>query len=149
MFRGLTELSLDEKGRVTIPSRYRSLLQESPESQCILTIDIDASCLLLYPFAHWERIEKQIESLPSFEPQSRKLQRLFIGHAVELSLDKLGRILVPPPLREFAQLQKEVVLLGQGKKLELWGAEKWQRERQQWLSEETKDLTSSLLSISI
>lgn len=149
MFRGMTEISLDDKGRITLPSRYRAMLQALPQSDCVLTIDIDASCLLLYPFQVWESIERQIECLPSFDPHARKLQRLFIGHACEISMDKLGRMLIPTPLREYAQLEKEVVLLGQGKKFELWGAHKWQQQRQQWLTEETTGLSASLLSISL
>ncbi len=148
MFRGLPKLSLDDKGRLIIPSRYRPMLIEF-HATCVLTIDIDASCLLLYPYNHWELIEKQIENLPSFDPTARKLQRLFIGHAEEITLDKQGRMLVPTALREFAALQKEVVLLGQGKKFEIWDSEKWQAQCQSWLSEETKALSNSLLSISI
>ncbi|MFI4937760.1 MAG: division/cell wall cluster transcriptional repressor MraZ [Candidatus Berkiellales bacterium] len=152
MFRGVSELSLDEKGRLAVPIRYRELLKLQANGQCIITIDTEERCLLIYPMTEWEKIEKQIEALPSFNPLARRVQRLLIGHATEANLDGNGRMLVPPPLRDYASLQKEIVLIGQGRKFELWDAASWVVRRDLWLQ---KDLTteseipSSLLAISL
>ncbi|MEK7733955.1 MAG: division/cell wall cluster transcriptional repressor MraZ, partial [Pseudomonadota bacterium] len=90
--------------------------------------------LLLYPFPDWEEIERKLVKLPSFNAQSRRLQRLLIGHATECDLDAAGRILLPPPLREFASLDKAVVLIGQGNKFEIWDESTWNTRRAEWLS---------------
>lgn len=170
MFRGVSELSLDNKGRLAIPTRHRDLLffqgchstesnkNTSPEQTdlqtgaCVVTIDTKERCLLIYPMCQWEKIEQQIEALPSFNAQARKVQRLILGHATEVSPDSHGRLLIPPPLREFAGLDKQVVLVGQGKKFELWDKSEWDKQRDIWLKEETKDgddLPPSLMSISL
>lgn len=91
-------------------------------------------CLLLYPLPEWEPIEKKLTGLSGFNPQIRALQRLLVGHAHELEMDAAGRILLPPMLRQFAGLEKNVVLVGQGAKLELWNEERWQREVEQALA---------------
>lgn len=132
MLRGLNELSLDAKGRLAIPTRYRQELTDSCGGQLVVTVDRD-HCLLMYPFPEWEIVEKKIVKLPALNSRVRQLQRLLIGHATEVEMDGSGRVLVPPPLREYAELDKKVVLLGQGNKFELWDAHRWQDRRQEWL----------------
>ncbi|HET9843804.1 MAG TPA: division/cell wall cluster transcriptional repressor MraZ [Gammaproteobacteria bacterium] len=152
MFRGVNELSLDNKGRVAMPTRYRELILQEADNQLVLTIDTEEKCLLIYPLPEWEKIERQIESLPSFNKAARRVQRLLIGHATEINLDSHGRFLIPPPLRDYAQLDKGIILIGQGKKFELWNEGYWSKCREQWLQEEVKredDLPPSLLSISL
>jgi MraZ protein len=83
----------------------------------------------------WEEIERKLVKLPSFNKQARRLQRLFIGHATECELDSAGRILLPPPLREFAGLEKDAVLIGQGNKFEIWSDVAWNARRAEWLAE--------------
>ena len=100
----------------------------------IVTIDTEEACLLLYPLAEWEIIEQKIEALPSFQKVSRRIQRLLIGHATEVEMDGNGRILLPALLRDYAHLDKEVILLGQGKKFEIWDNVKWQGGRDGWLA---------------
>jgi MraZ protein len=133
VFRGINTINLDDKGRLAIPARYRDRLQSSAAGQVILTIDTAARCLLLYPLPEWECIEKKIEALPSFNPEARRIQRLLMGHATDIEIDSHNRILVPPPLREYASLQKAVVLVGQGKKFEIWDESHWQQTRDQWI----------------
>lgn len=133
MFRGLNSIHLDDKGRMALPTRYRARLQTDADSKLIVTIDTDERCLLLYPLPEWECIEKKIEALPSFNPLSRRIQRLLIGHATEIELDSHGRVLLPPPLREYASLQKNIVLVGQGKKFEIWDEVRWQETREDWI----------------
>jgi MraZ protein len=152
VFRGVNELSLDDKGRVAMPARYRELISQEAENEMVITIDTESRCLLMYPLSEWEKIERQIEALPSFNKAARRVQRLLIGHATEVTLDNNGRFLIPTPLREYAQLTKGVVLIGQGKKFELWDEAHWSESRTNWLQEEAKgevDLPPSLLSISL
>lgn len=152
MFRGVNELNLDSKGRMAMPSRYREELQSEADNQLVMTIDTEERCLLIYPLPEWEKIEKEVGALPSFNKAARRVQRLLIGHATEMNLDSHGRFLVPTPLRDYAQLDKRVILIGQGKKFELWSESHWSSSREQWLKEETKgedDLPPSLLSISL
>lgn len=151
MFRGVSELSLDNKGRIAIPARYRDQLLLRSQGHCVITIDTDECCLLIYPLSEWEKIEQQIEALPSFDKRVRRVQRLLIGHATDSVIDNHGRMLIPPPLRDFAKLQKDVVLIGQGRKFELWNENTWRNCRAQWLQEDIKDeqLPASLLSISL
>ena len=138
-FRGVSNLSLDAKGRVVLPARYRERLSEICASQLIVTIDTDQPCLLIYPLPEWERIEEKIEALPSFNPNTRRIQRLLIGHATEVEVTAAGRMLLPPPLRDYARLDKKVVLIGQGKKFELWDETLWSERMESWLDGEVGD----------
>lgn len=151
MFRGLNSVSIDEKGRITIPTQYRKLIMDD-KSLLVITIDTEDRCLLLYPLTQWKIIEGKLEQLPSFHPATRRIQRLLIGHATELELDRQGRILIPPLLREHAGLDRSVMLVGQGKKFELWGEGQWQVHRSAWLAEDLHDtskLPSELISLSL
>ncbi len=144
MFRGVSQLSLDAKGRIAVPARYRDLLAADCEGRLVVTVDRDG-CLLLYPAPEWERIEQTLMSRPNMNSQVRKLQRLLVGHATECELDGQGRLLVPPPLRDFAGLDKRVVLVGQGKKFEIWDEDTWSRNRELWFGEDADDALSEAL----
>ena len=137
MFRGINAILLDAKGRMAMPARYREQLQQNSVSQLVVTIDTESPCLLLYPLPEWEIIEQKVQALPSFNKAARRIQRLLIGHATEVELDANGRLLMPPLLREYAQLDKKVMLIGQGKKFELWDEQQWHTGRANWLKEET------------
>ena len=127
MFRGVTQLSLDNKGRLAIPTQYRDSLVAYCAGHLVVTAD-PSKCLLVYPQPAWEPIEQKLNGLSSFNPQTRSLQRLLVGNASDVEMDGAGRILVPPPLRQFAGLTKNVVLVGQGAKRELWEEEKWNQQ---------------------
>jgi len=149
MFRGVSQLSVDAKGRIAVPARYRDALNESCQGQLVVTVDRDG-CLLLYPAPEWERIEQSLMSRPNMNPQVRKLQRLLVGHATECDLDGQGRLLLPPPLREFAGLSKRVALVGQGNKFEIWDDDTWSRNRELWFGEDADDaLGDALESIAL
>lgn len=137
MFRGVNGINIDAKGRMTMPTRYRESLQQASHGRVVMTIDTEERCLLLYPMNVWEDIENKIASLPSFNPAARRIQRLLIGHATESELDGNGRVLLPPLLREYASLEKSVVLVGQGKKFEIWNETYWQQRRHEWLTDES------------
>ena len=133
MFRGVTAINLDDKGRITIPTRYRNTLMHESGGQIVATIDTSDRCLLLYPLTEWELIEEKLADLPSFDAAVRRFQRLMIGHADDMQMDAQGRCLVPSALRDYAGLTKAVVLVGQGKKFELWQDSQWQAGRTTWL----------------
>lgn len=135
MFRGLSAGQIDSKGRITIPANYRTLMVEEASGSLVVTIDTEDRCLLLYPFPQWQVIEEKLEALPSFQPAARRIQRLLLGHATELELDRQGRILLPPLLRDYAELDKSVILVGQGKKIEIWNERLWEDVRATWLAE--------------
>lgn len=133
MFRGVNSVNLDAKGRMAIPARYRDKITAHCGGCLVATIDTEARCLLLYPVEEWEIIQAKVEALPSFNPAARRIQRLLIGHATDIEMDASGRLLLPAPLREYAELEKKVVLLGQGKKFEIWSEQLWQSTRDEYL----------------
>ena len=120
MFRGATLVNLDSKGRLSVPTRYREQLLENAAGQMVCTIDIHHPCLLLYPLPEWEIIEQKLSRLSSMNPVERRVQRLLLGHASECQMDGAGRLLIAPVLRQHAGLTKEVMLVGQFNKFELW-----------------------------
>lgn len=132
-FRGINNISVDAKGRMAMPARYRERLLESCGGRLVVTVDRD-HCLLVYPLPEWEIIEEKLNALPSLNKQSRLLQRLLIGHATELDMDGQGRILLPAMLRDFAGLKKKTVLIGQGKKFEIWDEETWNESQEEWVA---------------
>lgn len=151
MFRGVNTISLDSKGRLAMPSRYRDQLMSQFGGCLVATIDPMAKCLLLYPIDIWEEIQKKIEGLSSFNSDTRRFQRMMIGYATDLELDGSGRVLLPQVLRAHAELDKQVALVGQGKKLELWSEANWDEQRTLWMSQQTVggELPAELQSLSL
>ena len=150
MFRGATKVTLDDKGRMVIPTRYREQIAERAQGQLVVTVDRD-QCLLLYPLPDWEKTESKLMSLPTLHAQARRLQRLMVGHATDLTLDGHGRLLLPPELREFAGLERHAMLIGQGNRFELWDEARWMQRRDVWLANEeaATDLPSELDSLNL
>ncbi len=134
MFRGVSALNLDAKGRLAIPTRHREALVAQSNGQLVITVNNSERCLWLYPLNEWEEIERKVVSLPSLDPAAQRLKRILIGHASDCDLDRNGRVLLPAPLREFADLDKRVVLIGQGNKFELWNESLWNARREEWLA---------------
>lgn len=133
---------------MAMPAKYRDRLQDLCGGQLVITVDRDDRCLLVYPLPEWEEIERKLAKLPSLNKQTRRLQRLLIGHATECELDSAGRILLPPKLREYAGLDKQVMLLGQVNKFELWDEQAWSAI---WSNEEAGEegLSAELESLSL
>jgi MraZ protein len=127
MFQGAAALSLDAKGRMAIPVRHRAALAGAAEGQLVLSAH-PHGCLILYPRPAWEPIRAKLMAAPSLEKQSAQLQRLLVGFAEEQQIDTAGRILVSPVLRNFAALDKEVMLVGQGTHFEIWSTEAWESQ---------------------
>jgi len=139
MFRGATLVNLDSKGRLSVPTRYRDQLNESASGQMVCTIDINHACLLLYPLPEWEIIEQKLSRLSSMNPQERRVQRLLLGHASECQMDNAGRLLIAPVLRQHAGLTKEVMLVGQFNKFELWDETTWYQQVKEDIDAEQSD----------
>ena len=150
MFRGANKVTLDAKGRMVMPTRYRERLAERSQGHLVVTIDRD-QCLLLYPLPDWEEIERKLMRLPTLNVQARRLQRLMVGHATEVELDGHGRLLLPPQLREFGGLTREAMLIGQGTRFELWDEARWNERRDEWLQDEElpAQLSAELESLSL
>lgn len=138
MFRGASKVTLDAKGRMAVPTRHRQRIADVCDGQLVITVDVDY-CLALYPFPDWEELERRLMRLPSLNRQARRLQRLMVGYATEVELDGHGRILLPKELREFAGLERQAILIGQGNRFELWDESRWSERRDEWLSAEESD----------
>ncbi|MEM6160364.1 division/cell wall cluster transcriptional repressor MraZ [Erwinia sp. P6884] len=151
MFRGATLVNLDSKGRLAVPTRYRETLIGESQGQMVCTIDLRQPCLLLYTLPEWEIIERKLARLSSMNPEERRVQRLLLGHASECQMDNAGRVLVANTLRQHANLTKEVMLVGQFNKFELWDEQTWyqqvredidaEQSTQEPLSERLQDLS--------
>jgi MraZ protein len=131
MFRGATKVTVDDKGRVVVPTRHRSLLVARGEGRLVVTADRD-KCLLIYSAPDWEQIEQQVMSLPSLHPRSYELQHLLVGRASEVELDGHGRIALSGELRGVVGLDRTAMLIGQGKRLELWDEQRWNEHCAEW-----------------
>ena len=139
MFRGVNNISLDAKGRMAIPTRFRESLQSNCASQLVVTVDTDR-CLLIYPLPEWQEIERKLVKLPSLNKTARNLQRMLMGNATEVEMDGQGRILIPTSLRTYASLEKKAVMIGQGHKFELWNEESWNSQLNEWQETDLEQL---------
>ncbi len=151
LFRGVNKLTLDAKGRFAIPTRYRVDLQEYCNSELVITIDTQR-CLLIYPKPIWLEKEHKLMQMPNIDERTRIMQRLLVGHATEVPMDTQGRVLLPPPLREFANLEKQAIMIGQEMKLELWDEAHWNQKCEEWLKkfeQSEESLSAGMESLSI
>ena len=126
MFRGANAISLDAKGRLTMPTRYRDEFVAHSAGQLVITVDISSPCLSIYTLESWAEVESRLRNLSSVRPETQRLQRVLIGNAVDIELDSHGRFVVPPLLRAHCKLDKRVMLVGQLNKLHLWDEGTWQ-----------------------
>lgn len=133
-FRGASNVTVDAKGRLGIPSRYRQALDESCKGKLIVTADADG-CLLIYPAPSWQPVEEALFQEPSTDKHVRFLQRLMVGHATECEMDSQGRVLLASPLREYANIKKRGILFGQRHRFELWDKARWEQERERGAEE--------------
>lgn len=145
MFRGVATFNMDAKGRMAIPAKFRKHLDACCEGRLVVTIDHGDHCLQLYPLPEWEAVEQKLSALPSLNHQVRKLKRMLLGYATDCEMDSNGRILLPAKLREFANLQKSTVMIGQGNKFELWDGETWNELMDDCLDEDFGGILSDEL----
>jgi len=146
-FRGASNLTIDAKGRMVLPARYRERLSEICSGQLVVTIDTDQPCLLIYPLNEWEIVEEKINALPGFNKAVRRIQRKLIGYATDVEVDANGRIMLSQPLRDYAHLGRKVVLIGQGNKFELWDQERWEKLCQEDYDDE--EIPPALMELSL
>lgn len=142
MFRGRQRLALDSKGRLQLPSKFRTGTLVEETGRVVVTID-RAPCLLIYPLPEWEIVEHKLARLSSVSETARQWKRFLLGNAEDCEIDAQARILLPAELRVFALLEKQVMLVGQGNKLELWNAPLWDGQNAAWLAQ-SSSLAASL-----
>lgn len=133
MYRGANLLTVDVKGRVAMPARYRQSLLDASGGQMVITAH-PSRCLLLYPLPTWIETERNLMALSDFDKQPAALKRLLVGHATEVEMDKQGRLLLPPVLRDYAQLSREAMLVGRINGFELWDETAWNAQRDQFVA---------------
>jgi len=126
MFRGSSFHTIDNKGRLIVPARFRQFIK-SKDGDGVMISRMD-NCLVAYPFKEWRNLENKILSLAETSENMRRFRRVFIGGAFECSCDKQDRILVPPSLRQYAQLEKEIVLVGVLDHFEIWSRDSYDKE---------------------
>lgn len=129
MFRGISNLSIDTKGRIAIPTKYRDEITDDFKGQMVLSVDHGVRCLVLYPMSKWVDTEQNLMGLPNLSDAVRDMKRLILGHAEDVKMDGQGRIMIAAPLREYAQMEKKIVMIGQGDKFELWDEQAWNAGR--------------------
>ncbi|MBI1732216.1 MAG: division/cell wall cluster transcriptional repressor MraZ [Gammaproteobacteria bacterium] len=135
MFRGFSTVSIDSKGRLAVPSRFRERLSVVAGGRLVQTLNPLDRALWLYPLSEWELIEAKLAALSDFDRQSRRAKQMMRGYATDCELDAQGRILLPAELREYAKLKRQAVVLGQGNKFEVWDFSAWHAQRDQWLEQ--------------
>ncbi|MDD5275471.1 MAG: division/cell wall cluster transcriptional repressor MraZ [Methylovulum sp.] len=139
MFRGISSINLDDKGRLAVPTRYREELHTCCGRQMVVTVAVnercmgESGCLWLYPLPEWEKVEQTISKLSTLNKMAGKLRRFLIGNATECEMDAQGRLLLPEKLRKFAGMDKKIVLVGQLNKFEIWNEEAWMVKENEWL----------------
>lgn len=125
MFYGEYEHTIDRKGRLIIPAKFRQALKDQGSKALFLTRGLDG-CLFLFPEAEWRQAEARFKQIPFTKSEGRKFNRLFFSGAAEVDVDGLGRLLVPKTLKDFAQIKQDVVVVGVSNRIEIWAKEKWQ-----------------------
>ncbi len=130
VFRGSDPINMDTKGRMAIPTRYRSLLEDICSNDLVITIDMKSTCLTLSPLPEWKKFEEKVSALPAMDELGEMLSRFVVGQAKDLQVDGSGRILIPTELRGYAELEKKLVLVGRTQRLEIWSEENWNAERE-------------------
>ena len=143
MFRGQFEHSIDAKGRTSLPARFREILAARGSERLVITADVEP-CLLAFPLDHWQAFEEKLGALPRLDQRVKLVKRIYIGNAHEVSIDSAGRVLIPPPLRAHAGLEKEAVFTGQIEHIEIWSGESWQKAREEVTAEEFQKALNGL-----
>jgi MraZ protein len=142
VFRGRYEHAIDGKGRISIPAKFREILNKKYDDRLVIT-NFD-HCLIAFPAEEWAILEQKAGSFSLLSKDTSAFFRFFYSSAVDCVIDKQGRLLIPQSLREYANLQKDVVLVGEGKRIEIFAKERWQEEAEK--AEEDFDKIRDTLS---
>ncbi|HEX7403704.1 MAG TPA: division/cell wall cluster transcriptional repressor MraZ [Usitatibacter sp.] len=148
MFQGAAQVNLDAKGRMAVPTRTRDPLTQGGTVGLVLTAHPDG-CLLLYPAPAWEPIRSQVMSFPSLDRQFSVWKRLLVGFAQDVEIDSAGRLLIPPELRDFAHITRQVMFVGQGSHYEIWDLEQWNAQLETLRSGGSTSLPPGMESFSL
>lgn len=127
MFRGQFVHTIDSKGRISLPARFRDAIVAEGDGRLVLTPAPSDPCLHLYPLSHWAEFERKIAELPRFDPHIVRFRRMYVSAALECEVDGAGRVLIATDYRERASLEKEVLLAGMGRFIEVWSKKLWDR----------------------
>jgi len=146
VFRGRYEHAIDSKGRISIPSKFREILNKKYDDRLVIT-NFD-HCLVAFPFEEWSALEQKINSLSLVKREVKTFMRFFYSSAIDCVVDKQGRLLIPQTLRDYASLQKDVMLVGEGRKIEIWAKERWQEEVQK-AEEDFDQVTDTLATLGL
>lgn len=144
-FLGEYEVTIDAKGRFLLPAGFKKQVPEEWGNQFVISRGIE-KCLTLYPMKTWEPIYAEIAQLNDFDPKVREFQRLFLNGATQVELDAAGRLLIPQGLKEYAGLQKDVVLMGRGKKIELWDQARYKQLFESFSPEDFSRLAKEVMA---
>ncbi len=147
MFIGSYAITMDAKGRMASPAKVRDARSAVCEGRLVVTAHTEERCLLVYPEPQWLDLQPKIEALPNIHRKARRMQRLLLGYATPLELDGNGRVLLPQTLRDYANLEKKLMLIGQGKKLELWSESGWNQELD--TGDDDESMPEEMLSLSL
>ena len=125
MFYGQYEHTIDKKGRVILPSRFRDMFKEYGIERLYVTTGLD-NCLFLFTEDEWKSQESKLKSMPFTKSDFRKFNRMYFSGASQIDFDKQGRILLPKYLKDFAEIKRDVVIIGVANRMEIWSKERWQ-----------------------
>lgn len=149
MFGGVSHLNLDPKNRIAMPARYRDILGVDFDNKIVMTVE-SSQCILIYPEKNWSSVRDKIQNLPtSSHPLVKSYQRLVLGYAETVEMDKSGRVLIPASLKNMVNLEKELVLVGLGNRFELWDQLAWTHETEKALNASQDDLAGLLNGFSL
>ena len=136
MFQGASSLSLDAKGRLSVPTRHRDVLAATAQSQLTITKH-PHGCLMIFPRPEWEKFRERVAELPM---SAQWWKRVFLGNAMDMELDGTGRVLISPELREAAGISKDIILLGMGNHFELWDKATYEAQEAEAMKAEMPDV---------
>ena len=145
MFYGEHEHKLDKKGRIIIPSKFREASKENYIEKFYVTRGLD-TCLFMFPEDEWRQQESKFKALSFTKREARKFNRLFFSGAIEVAADKQGRILIPSYLKQYADIRKEIVLIGVSNRIEIWSKDRW-REFYKATKESFEDIAEKLIDV--
>lgn len=135
MFRGYSRLALDAKGRLSVPARYRVQLASVCGNRLVLTVNPWDRCLWMYPVPEWEAVEAKLVQLSDADRRDRRAKQILSGYATDCELDSHGRVLLPPELRAFSALERDVVLMGQRNRFDIWNKAAWDARCEEWFEQ--------------
>lgn len=147
MFLGRFQHTIDDKGRLSIPVKFREILNSHSSGTVIITTDFD-HCLIAYPLQEWSAIAERVKKLPMMDKGVKNFLRFFYSWATECPLDKQGRVLIPPPLREYASLDRDTTVIGVENKFEIWNPQKWQ-ENETLVSENRGEIAQAMAGLGL